>query len=186
MKFSLTARILLTIGCFAIAFVGFMVKLPGLFRGHDKELHTLFYFLAAGFLNVLFVKRNVAGHVLVFVLLYLMGMGIEYVQEYSNTYTGQRIHGRYDPEDVKANLNGLIYFSIVWVGYIIVWYASRSMRGKTTGQTVVDMRDEAKIDKAIQLLTEVADRNPGDPACAELQDIIQELKVIVQKKAHHR
>ncbi len=111
-------KVLLVFVCFAVAIVGFMLKLPSGFRRHDKELHALFYFLAAGFLNILFAKRSILRHTLIFGFLYGFGMAIEYAQAYSNKLMKVRIHGRYDPEDVSANLKGLIAFSVLWVIYV--------------------------------------------------------------------
>ncbi len=108
-------RIIIAVLCFAVAIFGFMLKLPSAFRGIDKELHAAFYFLAAAFLNVLFAKRSLVRHIIIFVALYLFGMAIEYSQAYSNRFFSRRIHGRFDPEDVQWNLNGLIAFSLVWV-----------------------------------------------------------------------
>jgi hypothetical protein len=102
--------------CFAIAVVGFMLKLPSAFRRYDKELHTAFYFLAAAFLNLLFARR----HIIIFIFLYLFGMLIELSQDYSNKIFKAKIHGRYDPADVQANLKGLIAFSIVWILYQVI------------------------------------------------------------------
>jgi hypothetical protein len=106
----------------AVSIIGFMVKLPSAFRHYDKELHSLFYFLAAAFLNVLFAKKKFTRHILIFAFLYLLGMSIEYAQEYSNQFFRKRIHGRYDKEDILSNLKGLIAFSVVWVIY--VWITS--------------------------------------------------------------
>jgi hypothetical protein len=97
--------------------VGFLVKLPSGFRHYDKELHTAFYFLAAGFLNILFTNGKLTRHIIIFLALYFFSISIEYAQEYSNKLLHVRIHGRYDPEDVKANLKGLIAFSVLWVIY---------------------------------------------------------------------
>lgn len=83
----------------------------------DKELHALFYFLAAAFLNILFAKRNLIVHLVIFGFLFVFGYCIEMAQEYSNKFFRSRIHGRFDPEDVEWNLKGLVYFSIVWVIY---------------------------------------------------------------------
>ena len=115
MKLSTGQRIMIAIVCFAVAIVGFMIKLPSDFRHIDKELHAAFYFLAAAFLNILFAKTNLLRHTLIFAFLYLFGMAIEYAQSYSNKFFRKRIHGRFDPEDVAANLNGLIAFSLVWL-----------------------------------------------------------------------
>lgn len=89
--------------------IGFMIKLPRIFRGIDKEMHALFYFTAAAFLNILFTKKKT----LIFVSLVVFGVFIEYAQQYSNKILGRTIHGRFDPEDVLANLMGLIVFYIL-------------------------------------------------------------------------
>ena len=116
MKISInrTMKIILVIACLMTAVIGFMVKLPSAFRPFDKELHTLFYFSAAAFLNLLFANRNIAIHLLFFGILYAFGISIEYAQAYSNKFFHTRIHGRYDPEDIRANLKGLLAFSAVW------------------------------------------------------------------------
>lgn len=106
------------VGAFlGLSILGFMIKLPSAFRHIDKEMHTLFYFLAAAFLNILFGNRKIPNHLLIFVILFVMGVSIEYAQEYSNTFLHKKIHGRYDKADVEANLKGLIAFSIVWFIY---------------------------------------------------------------------
>ncbi|RYY54819.1 MAG: hypothetical protein EOO09_12880 [Chitinophagaceae bacterium] len=207
MKLSLTSRIVLTVLCFGAAIIGFMMKLPVVFRAHDTELHTLFYFLAAGFLNVLFVKRRLIGHVLVFVLLYAMGAGIEYAQEYSNSLVGQRIHGRYDPEDIEANVKGLVYFSVLWVGYVIVWHATRSVQSRApvtpkhsseaavvgptvagvsrqsepNGRSLADPGDIAKLREVIRLLGEVTNHNPAHPLASRLGATIRELNQMLEQ-----
>lgn len=107
---------------FAVAIIGFIVKLPSVFSGHDKVLHTLFYFIAAAFLNILFAKRNIIIHAIIFGVLYVFGVAIEYAQQYSNTYFHSRIHGNADPEDVTANLQGLIYFSALWIFVVAISY----------------------------------------------------------------
>lgn len=121
LRLSTTAKLLLALACTAAAIIGFMLKLPREFRHMDKELHSMFYFLAAAFFNLLFVQRSLLKHVLVFALLYLFGAGIERAQEYSNRFFRTRIHGRYDPEDVQANLEGLLAFSAVWFVVVILW-----------------------------------------------------------------
>ena len=110
-------KLFITVFCFGIAIVGFMLKLPAMFRGMDKEMHAAFYFLAAAFLNILFAKRNLIIHAFIFGFLYMFGYAIELAQEYSNKYFHKRIHGRFDPEDVASNLQGLIYFSMIWIAY---------------------------------------------------------------------
>lgn len=119
MKLQLTTaqKLFITALAFAVAILGFMVKLPTVFRHHDKEMHALFYFLAAAFLNILFAKRKLLPHIIIFIILYLFGVGIEYAQEYSNQYFHMKIHGRYDKEDVLWNTRGLIAFSVIWCIY---------------------------------------------------------------------
>ena len=121
MKISLTAwqKVLIALTCFAIAVIGFMVKLPSSFRHFDKELHAAFYFLAAALLNVLFAGTKLIRHVVIFGLLYLFGMAIEYGQAYSNKFYRTPIHGRFDPEDVQWNLKGLLAFSLLWILFAI-------------------------------------------------------------------
>lgn len=124
------AKFLLVFVCMAAAIYGFMIKLPSGFRHIDKELHSLFYFLAAAFFNLLFVKRNLLKHVVVFVLLYLFGAGIELAQEYSNRFFRNRIHGRYDPEDVQANLTGLLAFSALWCVVVVLLLFKKEQKVK--------------------------------------------------------
>jgi len=100
--------------------IGFLVKLPSGFRHHDKELHAAFYFLAAAFLNILVTNGKLSRHIIIFALLYFFSISIEYAQEFSNKFFHVRIHGRYDPEDVKYNLRGLIAYSVLWVIYRLV------------------------------------------------------------------
>ena len=117
MKTSLTVwqKVFIASAFFAVAIVGFMVKLPSGFRHMDKELHATFYFLAAALLNVLFANSRIVKHVIIFIALYLFGMAIEYGQQYSNRFFHTRVHGRFDPEDIQANLNGLLAFSLLWL-----------------------------------------------------------------------
>jgi hypothetical protein len=115
MKFNNQAKVYLVFFCIILSIVGFMIKLPSSFRHIDKELHALFYFSAAAFLNVLYTNRNIVIHFFIFVLLFLFGVMIEYAQEYSNTLFHIKIHGRFDLEDVQANLKGLILFSLSWL-----------------------------------------------------------------------
>jgi hypothetical protein len=113
------AKILLVSACFALSIVGFMIKLPSGFRHFDKELHSIFYFSAAAFLNLLFTNKKIGIHILIFIALYLFGVSIEYAQAYSNKLFHVKIHGRYDPEDVQSNLKGLVAFSILWIIYVV-------------------------------------------------------------------
>jgi hypothetical protein len=117
MKWSTSVKLLLAFAGFAAAVAGFMIKLPAVFRHMDKEMHALFYFTAAAGLNILFAGKNLIRHVALFACLYLFGMAIEYAQEYSNTFFHKKIHGRYDPEDIRWNLKGLLAFSAIWITY---------------------------------------------------------------------
>lgn len=120
----------------AVSIIGFMVKLPSAFRHYDKELHSLFYFLAAAFLNVLFAKKRFTRHILIFAFLYLLGMSIEYAQEYSNQFFRKRIHGRYDKEDILSNLKGLVAFSVLWIVYVgITFFTKRSTMHNEVGNS---------------------------------------------------
>lgn len=110
--------------------IGFMVKLPSVFRGIDKEMHALFYFLAAAALNFLFSNKNIVWHIVIGVLLFLFGVSIEYAQEYSNKLLHVRIHGRFDPEDVKSNLEGLLAFSGLWLAYIVFRFVYLKIRNR--------------------------------------------------------
>lgn len=118
-QLSTSTKILFISVCFGLSIIGFMIKLPSAFRHIDKELHSLFYFCAAVFLNLLFVNRNFSRHVLVFIILYFIGISIEHAQAYSNKLFHVRIHGRYDPEDVLYNLYGLIACSMLWFIYTV-------------------------------------------------------------------
>jgi catechol 2,3-dioxygenase-like lactoylglutathione lyase family enzyme len=131
MALSASQKIVVAGTCFGLAVVGFMVRLPSAFRGMDRELHTAFYFGAAAFLNLLFTKRNLGRHLLVVLFLFLFGAAIEYAQEYSNTLLRRRIHGRFDPQDLRANVVGLVGFSLVWL--IVVGMGRLFRRGGETG-----------------------------------------------------
>ena len=119
-KISNNIKIALVVFCFIASVIGFLVKLPSAFRHIDKELHFTFYFLAAAFLNILFSIRNLLKHILVSGILFLFGIGIDFAQESYNKIFHSKIHGRFDPEDVKANVTGLIAFSIVWAIIMLV------------------------------------------------------------------
>ncbi|CAN5450404.1 hypothetical protein BH10BAC2_BH10BAC2_33710 [soil metagenome] len=113
-------KILLAIAAFAVAIAGFMMKLPAFFSHSDKIMHSLFYFMAAVFLNILFANRNLLIHAFIFGFLYAFGVIIEYAQEYSNTFLHKKIHGNADPEDMYANLQGLMAFSALWLCYAVI------------------------------------------------------------------
>jgi hypothetical protein len=127
-KISNTTKVILVVGCFIASVIGFLIKLPSAFHHIDKKLHFSFYFLAAAFLNYLFTITKLVRHLLVSVALYFFGIGIEFAQEYYNKVFHVRIHGRFDPEDVKANLYGLIAFSILWVIVMLAKLALQSSK----------------------------------------------------------
>ena len=121
-------KLLITFVAFVIAIAGFMLRLPAMFSGRDREMHTFFYFLAAAFLNILFAKRNIFVHALIFVVLYCFGVAIEYAQEYSNTLLHRKIHGNADPEDMHANLIGIAAFSAIWLLYVLCWFTWKAIK----------------------------------------------------------
>ena len=129
-RIKLWQKILLTIIAFAVAIVGFMVRLPSGFSHSDKIMHSVFYFLAAAFLNILFAKRNLLTHAFIFGLLYTFGVGIEYAQQYSNTFLHKKIHGNADPEDIHANLQGIIAFSALWLFYVVIFFLWKTITKK--------------------------------------------------------
>lgn len=122
MKMNKWMKIILVLLCISLSVIGFMVKLPSSFRHIDKELHSLFYFSAAAFINLFFANKNIIKHVVIFISLYLFGVAIEFAQEYSNRFFHRRIHGRYDIEDVEANLKGLVIFSIFWIILVAILF----------------------------------------------------------------
>lgn len=132
-RLSTWQRLLIVFICFPVAVAGFLIKLPAPLRHMDKELHTAFYFLAAALLNILFAGTKLLRHILLFIVLYFFGVAIEYGQDYSNHFFHSRIHGRFDPEDVRANLKGLVAFSILWLLYAGI--AAVSRRAVVTSNT---------------------------------------------------
>lgn len=144
-------KILLTLFCFSIAIYGFILKLPSAFRGYDKELHTAFYFFAAAFLNILFAKRNIFIHLLIFGLLYVFGMAIEHGQVLSKKLW-HIPHGRYDPEDVFSNLKGLLLFSAVWLVFTGIALLTRKPPPKKIS-TVKDIDQPTPVPKVNAYIT---------------------------------
>lgn len=110
---SLTNRekqlVLVTLG--VISTLGFMLKLPRIFHGIDKEMHALFYFFAAFVLTALYPKK----HVFIALFLAFFGVCIEVAQHLSNRLFVKRIHGRFDIEDVIANCKGILFFSLIYL-----------------------------------------------------------------------
>ncbi|MEP7238007.1 MAG: hypothetical protein ABI685_09085 [Ferruginibacter sp.] len=136
MKLSLHTgtKILLVILFFAVSVTGFMIKLPAAFRHADKELHAAYYFIAAVFLNLLFANKNIWIHLLLFGCLYLFGVSIEHAQAWSNKFFHVRFHGRYDPEDVKYNLRGLLAFSICWIAVVGFLFITKKPANNEAGR----------------------------------------------------
>jgi hypothetical protein len=130
-KLNNSGKMILVFICLVASVIGFMIKLPAAFRHHDKFLHAAFYFLAAAFLNILFTNGKLLRHILIFVILYLFSIAIEHAQAWSNKFFRVKIHGRYDPEDVKYNLIGLITFSALWV---LFWLGSMLFRNNSKEQ----------------------------------------------------
>lgn len=133
MKVTITTaqKIIITVLVLGCSVVGFMIKLPAMFRHHDREMHAVFYFMAAAFFTFLFAGRNFLLHVFILAALALFGVGIEYAQEYSNRLVRHPFHGRFDPEDVKYNILGLLAFSAIWILYLLgVWLFRPQQSGK--------------------------------------------------------
>lgn len=119
LKISTAQKIFITILVLACSVIGFMIKLPSMFRHHDREMHAAFYFIAAAFFTLLFGGKNFWIHLFIIAVLAALGIGIEYAQEYSNRLVRRPFHGRFDPEDVKYNIRGLLAFTAVWVTYLL-------------------------------------------------------------------
>jgi len=130
-------KIFILIICFICSIIGFLIKIPVPLRGHDKLLHGAFYFLAAAFVHLLFQKRIV----LVLISLALFGVLIEYLQQLANQITHTRIHGRFDVEDIYANLKGLLLYSVIALlfflckrGYKYFSYSTGNSPGDLSGK----------------------------------------------------
>ena len=122
----LVFKLLLIFISFGIALYCFMIKLPVPLRKIDTELHALFFFSAAAFLNLMFCVKEINNHLMIFGLLLTASVLIEFAQEYSNSLVIKRIHGNFDPIDIKYNLFGLIVFSILWFTYYIFLMGRKS------------------------------------------------------------
>lgn len=109
------ASIILIILIFIAVTLGFMIKLPSIFRKYDKELHFIFYFYASFFINLLYAKNRLNNYLMVIIFLSAFGFFIEHFQEYSNHFFNKKIHGRFDIQDIKYNLLGIFLFSTIWV-----------------------------------------------------------------------
>ncbi len=96
-----------------VAYAGFMIKLPFVFRHIDKELHAAFYFLAALVMCWLFDVKKFKINLLIGASLFVFGVFVELSQHYSNYILHRRIHGRFDIVDIKYNLYGIVAFVFV-------------------------------------------------------------------------
>lgn len=139
-RITLWQKILLAIAAFVAAIFGFMLKLPSFFSHSDKEMHSLFYLLAAAFLNILFAKRNLLLHAFIFGFLYAFGVIIEYAQQYSNSLLHKKIHGNADPEDMYANLQGLMAFSALWLCYMLLTFLWKAFTKKDATENVASAK----------------------------------------------
>ncbi len=164
MQLSLIQKLVLTVFFFGLAVAGFMLRLPAVFRTHDKILHASFYFLAAAFLNMLFAKRNFLLHFVFFALLYGMGVCIEYAQEYSNSFLHKIVHGRYDPEDVRWNLKGLIAFSAIWIPAAVIAALYEYFKPKTA----TTFHEKMAPEHAMQNIASVPDATSHAEAVDEI------------------
>jgi hypothetical protein len=117
---SLSQKIAITSAFALLSIIGLMLKLPVIFRSIDKEMHFLFYFFSAAFLNFLFVNGKVIKHLVILILLGGFGYLIEIFQEFSNKFFKKRIHGNFDIQDIEYNLKGLLLFSMLWFFYYII------------------------------------------------------------------
>jgi hypothetical protein len=111
---------------------GFMLKLPSVFRNIDTELHFLFYFCASLILNLLWQKEKFIFHMLIFIVLFSFGVGIEIAQDLSNHFFTKKIHGNFDKRDIMFNTLGLICASCFWVFYL---YLRKILGEKSSGKT---------------------------------------------------
>jgi hypothetical protein len=96
-----------------VSLVGFMVKLPRAFRGIGFELHALFHFCASILLLLLFPKR----HFFILIGLVFFGIMIEVFQHVSNFILDRRIHGNFDPLDIKYNVLGILLVFLPFYGF---------------------------------------------------------------------
>lgn len=117
-------KVIILVICFICAVIGFLVKIPVPLRGNDKLLHSVFYFGAAAFLHILFGR----GLVVILISLALFGVMIEYLQPLCNKIFHTRIHGRFDKEDIYANLKGLAVYTAIAVVFLSIRYFARDKK----------------------------------------------------------
>ena len=100
-----------------ISYTGFMLKLPSIFAGYDKELHYAFYFFASACLSVVLYKKSSFAYLIAISILLMFGVFIEFTQEISNDLIGRKIHGKFDIEDIQYNFFGVITYMFFWSHY---------------------------------------------------------------------
>jgi hypothetical protein len=133
LKITRAQKLIISLLVLACSVVGFMIKLPAMFRHHDREMHAAFYFLAAAFFSLLYAGRNFWIHLFILAALAAFGAGIEYAQEFSNRLVRHPFHGRFDSEDVKYNFIGLLAFSVIWLTYLLgAWLLKAPKPGKNS------------------------------------------------------
>jgi len=128
LKISTAQKIMITVLVLGCSVVGFMVKLPAMFRHQDRQMHAAFYFVAAAFFTLLLAGRNLWIHLLIIGALAGFGVCIEYAQQYSNRFFRHPFHGRFDPVDVKYNIMGLLAFSAIWLLYLLLAWLFRAQQ----------------------------------------------------------
>ena len=109
-------KIFILMSLIACSLIGFMVKLPRPFRGIGFELHAAFYVFASIFLLILFPKK----HLFILIGLMVFGVMIEIFQHASNFILDKRIHGNFDPLDIKYNLIGVFLVFVPFYGVKIL------------------------------------------------------------------
>jgi len=127
-KLSNRTKYLIVTFLFGISCYGFLIKLPVSLRNFDTELHAIYFFIAAAFLNILFRVNKLDTHFLIFGMLFLFSALIEFTQEYSNELLNKKIHGKFDPVDLKYNLIGLTVFTMFWLMYYLIFNIYKKLR----------------------------------------------------------
>lgn len=103
-----------------ISYAGFMIKLPSVFAGMDKELHFVFYFIMCMFLFILLYKKSSFIYLLSIGILFMFGVFVEATQELSNHFVDKKIHGNFDTEDIIFNFLGICTYMIFWLHYKLI------------------------------------------------------------------
>lgn len=116
MKKSTIKEHIIVIIYFIICLFLLVVKLP-VYVSDNKMTHILFCFITAMFLNAIYDVKSFRIHLFIFVGLFFFGVGIEMLQEYSNTFLHKRINDIFDIKNIKSNTIGLICFSVMWIFY---------------------------------------------------------------------